>query len=175
MSHEYIGNIHSFPRINRRTFSLRVDLTYYARSNILFSLQYHSVEQRSLHKQHSLSHKNRRTFSLRVTASSFMSQKAVYQLKYQKQSWLYELVCLVSFRCLLTVSSLVQSTGCTVPTSSQSPSLLRYSTVLYSPVISSARSSPSFLPNAPRKSYPTCLKREMEVSLVTTVRTVACR
>ena len=149
-------------------------LTVIHTHEIFFSLQYTCVEPTSSHKQHSLSHKKHKTFRLRAMASSYTFQKAVYQLKYQKQSWSYKSVCLVSFRCLLTVSSSVQSTGCTVPTSSQSPSLLRYSTVLSSPVISSARSSPSFLPNALRKSYLTRSEREMEVSSVTTVHTVAC-
>ena len=55
-------------------------------------------------------------------------------------------VCLISFRCLLTVSYSVQSTWCTVPTSSPSPSLLRHSTMLYSPVISSVHSLLLFPP-----------------------------
>ena len=55
-------------------------------------------------------------------------------------------VCLVSFRCLLTVSYSVQTTWCTAPTSSLSPSLLRHSTVLYSPVINSVHILLSFPP-----------------------------
>ena len=69
----------------------------------------------------------------------------------------------------LHVSYSVQSTGYTVPTSSQSPSLLRYSIVVHSLVISNVHSLPLFPPNAPRKSYRTCSNCEMEVVLVTTV------
>ena len=150
-------------------YLMHTSLTVHA----LFLLQYPSVERRSLHRQHSLLHKNHRTSSLRAMASSFMLWKAVYQQKYHKQSWMCKLVCLVSFRCLLTVSYSVRSSGCTVTTSSQSPSLLRYSTVLYSPVMNSVCSSALFLPNAPTKNYPMCSKCETEISSVPTVHMVA--
>lgn len=129
-------------------------------------------EPRLSHKKHSFLHKNHKAFALRVMASKYMFQKVVFLQKYQKQRWKYKLVCLVNFRCHLTVSFSAQSTGCTVPTSSQNPSLLRYSTVLYSLVINSVHSSPSFLQTAPRKSYLTCSNCEMEVFLVNTVHMV---
>jgi len=48
-----------------------------------------------------------------------MFQKVIYQQKYQKYSWMCKSVCLVSFKCLLTVSYSLQSTWCTDPASSQ--------------------------------------------------------
>ena len=141
--------------------------------NMQFSLQNIFVELRLLHRQHSLLHKNHRAFRLKVMASSFMFQKAVYQREYQKQSWKYKSVCLVSSKCLLTVSYWVQSTGCTVHTSSQNHWLLSYNTVQYSPVTNNLQSFPLFLPNAPRKNYLMCLNCEVEVSSVPTVHMVA--
>ena len=139
----------------------------------IFSPQSTPTELKSSHKQHSLSHKNHETFSLKVMASSYMFQWGVYQQGYQKHSWMCKSVYLVSFRCLLTVSCSVPCTGCTVPTSSQSPLRLRYSTVVYCLMISNVHSLPLFQPNALRKSYHTYSKHEMEVFLVTTVRMVA--
>ena len=68
-------------------------------------------------------------------------QKVIYQQK---------LISDIQLNVQVSVSYSVQCTWCTAPgrklTSSPSPSLLRYSTVLYSPVISSVHSLLSFPP-----------------------------
>ena len=58
-------------------------------------------------------------FKLNVPESNLPAEISEIQLNVQVNE-----VCLVSFRCLLTVSYSVQSTWCTAPTSSPIPSLL---------------------------------------------------
>jgi len=79
--------------------------------NVAFPIQCTHKELTSSHKQRSLSHKKDKTFSSKVMALSYQ----------QKHSWMCKSVCLVSFRCLLTVSYSVQLLGVQSPQAHQAP------------------------------------------------------